>query len=422
MDARPTTTDLVTWSDGGLHIPISDSTPHHLQAARSRKQNYHRVNILHSDYIITTFIDTMAAEDNSFVKQSLTETLTGPSASARLAPKPTLGKTRRLINSKDMASRKAKADEESGGILKSLGLTPTARRAHKSSPDKQEAVTDWEEVENLDGIAEPNSLHPFDPSPSKAHHSSRPLSGSQESTKPSKSDPDSMHLKSQYQSSSDPPNNHRQSSPKSSESTLILNLRRQLAESQTAREELALQNTKLERELIELKGDNKAKADGKLLGAREYQELERQFDEQEKLLSGYQRENERSLIELEATKVKMTKMSNLLAKVYGPDWEETIPSMNDSSPGGTMKQNSLPARIQSSPSTINSTAIPNTPSEKLSLQLAQVQLLVQGMERRLVSREAELEDLHKQTKLEHLSIQESLNRSLPKPHPPQSSK
>ncbi|KAA1122411.1 hypothetical protein PGTUg99_037490 [Puccinia graminis f. sp. tritici] len=365
----------------------------------------------------------MAGEDNSFVKQSLTETLTGPSGNSRLAPKPTLGRTRKLINSKDMANRKAKADEESGGILKSLGLTPTARKAHKASPDK-EAVTDWEEVDNLDGLTEPTSLHSSsNPSSSQAHHTSRRLAGSEESSKPLKTESDSMHLKSQLPPSSSDSPKHRQSSPKSSESAIVVSLRRQLAESQKAREELASKNAKLERELSELKEDNKVKADGKVLGAREYEELERQFDAQEKLLSGYQRENERSLIELEATKGKMTKMSHLLVKVYGADWEDTISSMNDSSPGGTMKQNSLPStRIHTSPSTIHTTTIPNSPSEKLSLQLAQVQLLVQGMERRLVSREAELEDLHKQTKQEHLSLQDSLNRSLAKSQPPKSAK
>jgi hypothetical protein len=39
------------------------------------------------------------------------------------------------------------------------------------------------------------------------------------------------------------------------------------------------------------------------------------------------------------------------------------------------------------------------------------------MERRLVSREAELEDLQKQSKLEHRSIQESINSSRPKTKP-----
>jgi len=352
----------------------------------------------------------MAAEDNSFVKQSLAETITGPSTSSRLVPKPTLNKARRLINSKDMAIRKAKADEDSGGILKSLGLTPSARRTPGKSSDK-EVVTDWEEVDNLDAEPIIPSHHSSYPSTSKST-SARPPTTDESLNPYNKTAPNSMHPQS---ASSD--SLHHQASSKPNESTTILNLRRQLAESQNAREELTLKNTQLERELNELKTENKAKTtDGKVLGQREYQELERQFDEQEKLLSGYQRENERSVIELEATRVRMMKMANLLTKVYGPEWEETISNMHEGSPGGTLSRAALPQRLNGPPlPTVNScTNIPDSPAEKLSLQLAQVQLLVQGMERRLVSREAELEDLQKQSKLELLHVQDSFNRPRPK--------
>jgi hypothetical protein len=224
----------------------------------------------------------MAAEDNSFVKQSLTETLAGPSSGARLVPKASLNRTRKLINPKDMAIRKAKADEESGGILKSLGLTPTKARRTAKSSDK-EAVTDWEEVDPPEALTEPIHLDLLSASTTKSHPSRRPTSI--DSSHPAKTDSESIHLNSRHQPSSDPTSHHHQSSPKLNESSTIISLRRQLAESEKAREELASRNTQLECELNELRGDDKLKTDGKVLGAREYQELERQFDAQEKVRS-----------------------------------------------------------------------------------------------------------------------------------------
>lgn len=345
--------------------------------------------------------------DNSFVKQSLSGTLQGSThPPTRSVPKPVAAmKGRRLIDPKDMAIRKAKAEEESGGILKSLGLAPSPRSSPK--PSDHEAVIDWEQVGNREDTGD-RTTHLNRPTPELPHRlSPLPLSSANSFQPISSSTTPPKHLSS-------PPLTH-PSPPKVNESAMLNTVRRQLAEAEKARDEFSLKCTRLEHELNEIK-DNKTKTDGKILEAGQYQELERQFDEQEKLLSGYQRENERSLIELEATKVKMLKMGNLLSKVYGPDWEEAISNMNDSSPGGTMRQNSIPRRLTcSSPSKNNTIAIPNTPSEKLSLQLAQVQLLVQGMERKLVSREAELENLHKQTREEHHMLQESINRIGSKP-------
>ncbi|KAI7958814.1 hypothetical protein MJO28_002605 [Puccinia striiformis f. sp. tritici] len=327
----------------------------------------------------------MATEDNSFVKQSLTETLTGQTLLSR---KPTLGKGR-FINSKDMASRKAKADEESGGILKSLGLTPTGRRANKSSSEK-EAVTDWEEV------ATPSKTIPT----------------SQESIVPSTIRPgDITQLKPQSHASSSSENHPRQASPSKSpnESIIIANLRRQLLESQKSRDELNAKNTRLERELIDIKSKTEP-GNNKVLALREYKELEREFDAQEKLLSGYQRENERSLIELESTKLKISKMSALLSKVCGPDWEESMmePTIDSTTTTTTtmMSTNRSPSRtLQHS----HIKTLPNDPAQKLELQLAQVQLLIQAMERRLVTREAQLIDLNNQSKLDHQKLIDSFN-------------
>lgn len=92
-------------------------------------------------------------------------------------------------------------------------------------------------------------------------------------------------------------------------------------------------------------------------------------------------------------------MAHFLDKVYGPDWEETI-GLNDASPIGTLFHNPLH----------NHNPLPTTPAEKFGVQLAQVQLLVQGMERRLVSREAELEALHLQAKEESNGLQDKLDK------------
>ncbi|KAI8447852.1 hypothetical protein BY996DRAFT_6420479 [Phakopsora pachyrhizi] len=52
-----------------------------------------------------------------------------------------------------------------------------------------------------------------------------------------------------------------------------------------------------------------------------------------KLLAGYQKENERALIELGQAKSRMLKVLNLFSKAYGPDWEQMIIQQITSSSG-----------------------------------------------------------------------------------------
>ncbi|MBW0497047.1 hypothetical protein O181_036762 [Austropuccinia psidii MF-1] len=380
--------------------------------------------------------------ENSFVKQTLTETL---SAQSHSIVKSSATKDRKtLLKAKEMMSnRKIKAESEANEILKTLGLTSTPRKKEShlkkkvglsrkkdvkssssssatqspSPSSKQEAVTDWEEIGNvskeMDTLDQRNSSFmtpkPRPPLPSGPEDFLNSLSMNSISCKPSQNfAPESIYLA-------------RSNSLKSLESPN--NLTRRLLETQKARDELAMKCSKLEHELNEVKSCKSIKIEGKVWGAKEFEELERQFDSQEKLLSGYQRENERSLIELEAAKTKMAKMGKLLAKVYGPDWEDTILTSIDGMPSSaiTSSQTSAGSNLIShnnnsniiNPSTnlnVNPSTMPITTSEKLGAQLAQVQLLVQGMERRLVSREAELLDLQQKSKQDQEILQETISR------------
>ncbi|KAG0144177.1 hypothetical protein CROQUDRAFT_716792 [Cronartium quercuum f. sp. fusiforme G11] len=320
----------------------------------------------------------METNDNSFIKQSLSDTLLKNESAQRVTTSSSLSRPRRMLNLRELSSRKAKADEDTGGILKSLGLTPTSRKVSNQSMIDNDDGTDWEQVGSDRESEEASGSKGIFATPKANPLPSGPGDFLNHASPGTKFIPGA--------------NNHstRHGSMKSLDGETLSSLRKKLADSEKAKDDLVTKCKRLERELTEVK-EQKLRPDGKTLGAREYEELEKQFDAQEKLLSGYQRENERSLIELEAVKAKSLKMSNFLNKVYGPDWEDTI-GLNDGSPNGTLHQNHLHS-LNNTP-----TALPATPAEKFATQLAQVQLLVQGMERRLVSREVELESLHQQAK------------------------
>lgn len=333
-------------------------------------------------------------EDDSFIKQSLSDTLLKNGSVQRSTSNKSLTRPKRTLNVKELTSRKTKADEETGGILKALGLTPTPRRiAHRSTLENDDGG-DWEQVDSdrgsydefgSKGLSTPKATPlPAGPEDFMKHNTSSPTGKLAQAS--------GTHIA-------------RHSSLKA-ESETIASLRTKLSESEKAKEELLTKCRRLERELNEAK-DPKNRPEGKALAAREYEELEKQFDAQEKLLSGYQRENERSLIELEAVKIKSLKMATFLNKVYGPDWEDTI-GLNDPSPSlGTISQQQQQQNPSYPASTL--TPLPVTPAEKFTAQLAQVQLLVQGMERRLVLREIELESLCQVVKKENEEIRKTVN-------------
>ncbi|EGG12204.1 uncharacterized protein MELLADRAFT_70707 [Melampsora larici-populina 98AG31] len=324
-------------------------------------------------------------EDDSFIKQSLTDTLKNGSIQ-RSSSNKSLTRPKRILNVKELTSRKTKADEDTGGILKALGLTPTPRRIANRATFDNDDGGDWEQVDNdrscydefgSKGTSTPKAT-PLPTGPEEFLKNSSPTG----------------HFNQGSGSG-----NARHSSLKADNET-ITSLRNKLSESEKAKEELLSKCRRLERELNEVK-DSKTRPEGKTLAAREYEELEKQFDAQEKLLSGYQRENERSLIELESVKVKSLKMATFLNKVYGPDWEDTI-GLNDPSPTSNINQNTS--------HTCTLTPLPTTPAEKFTTQLAQVQLLVQGMERRLVARQGELESLSQVAKKDSDELHQTISK------------
>ncbi|BGP52213.1 hypothetical protein JCM10450v2_008184 [Rhodotorula kratochvilovae] len=69
------------------------------------------------------------------------------------------------------------------------------------------------------------------------------------------------------------------------------------------------------------------------LDARQLEELERQFEAQETLLSGYQREAERSAGELEKMRRQQRRLTDFLERTYGPSWADDL-GLSDRAGGG----------------------------------------------------------------------------------------
>ncbi|GAA6004797.1 uncharacterized protein JCM10292_002517 [Rhodotorula paludigena] len=64
--------------------------------------------------------------------------------------------------------------------------------------------------------------------------------------------------------------------------------------------------------------------DGAALDSRQLEELEKQFEAQETLLSGYQREAERSAQALEQLRTKQRRLTDYLERTYGPSWADDL--------------------------------------------------------------------------------------------------
>lgn len=206
----------------------------------------------------------MEATENSFVKQSLSDTLLKNGGVKRSASS---SRPRRMLNIKEMTSRKAKADEDTGGILKSLGLTPTPRRiSNQSMIEIDGDGADWEQVGSERGSDDRDGSNSTCVTPKAP----KLPAGPEDFLK---------HTETQQGAIT---NATHHGSPKSLDGETLSSLRRKLADSEKAREDLLARNRRLERELAEVK-DHKLRPDGKTLGAREYEELEKQFDAQEKV-------------------------------------------------------------------------------------------------------------------------------------------
>lgn len=218
-------------------------------------------------------------DDNSFIRQSLSETLQNHPSEQSSPQKANSGKTRRLLNIKELASRKAKADEETGSILKTLGIgTPSSRRtSHHSIIDHQNGG-DWEKVGSDRGSNDEEHDRQRDSSSSISCLTPKPPM-----TLPSGPEDFLKHISPSTNLGSKS-NLTRHASLKSSEADSLGSLRRKLADSERARDELLTKCKRLERELNESRsGGSKTRSDGKTLDGRKFEELEKQFDAQEKV-------------------------------------------------------------------------------------------------------------------------------------------
>ncbi|BGP14614.1 hypothetical protein JCM10213_002218 [Rhodosporidiobolus nylandii] len=94
-------------------------------------------------------------------------------------------------------------------------------------------------------------------------------------------------------------------------------LRREVGVLQREKKDLSLKVDRLEREKRETGGTAG-------LDVRQLEELERQFEAQEKLLAGYQREAERSATELDGLRGRQRRYAEWFERTYGPDWQDDL--------------------------------------------------------------------------------------------------
>ncbi|GAA5976439.1 hypothetical protein JCM5350_001690 [Sporobolomyces pararoseus] len=233
--------------------------------------------------------------------------------------------------------------------------------------------------------------------------------------------------------------------PQSNENVSLLKsqLKEKDQEIATLRRELGIVN-KDKKELIG-KLSEQSKQDNSIRGgldATQVEELVKQFNDQEALLGGYQREAEKSLAELDRLRNKERRLNDWFERMYGPSWAEELnltdkPSLS-SSPTIRTKLSSRPSTIllptptSSSSSTSSTSSIfsgtgtetpfttttttntthessPNTTgtSEQTTLSprllkqhLESIQSLIRGMETRLIARGVELELVEKRARSE----------------------
>ncbi|KAK4699260.1 hypothetical protein P7C70_g7003, partial [Phenoliferia sp. Uapishka_3] len=214
----------------------------------------------------------------------------------------------------------------------------------------------------------------------------------------------------------------------------IASLRRQVAGVAKEKADLARKCERLEREAATGGGGVRGG-----IGAKELEDLEKAFASQESLLSGYQKDAERSMMSIEALKKQNTRLSQFLEKLYGPSWETDLathlarPSTSSlplplphSASSPSIRPNGPRPSILNSPnrSTHSSSSFPDLASpshdgdddapmaldavpsakdpalspEAMREHLESVQILLRGMERRLIAREVALDAVEKRAR------------------------
>ncbi|GAA5855481.1 hypothetical protein JCM8547_007852 [Rhodosporidiobolus lusitaniae] len=240
----------------------------------------------------------------------------------------------------------------------------------------------------------------------------------------------------------------------------LTSLRSKLALVEREKKDLLLRCERLEKELagaVKAGGAGGAGGGKGALDAKQMEELERQFEAQERLLAGFQREAEKSMQELDGLRNRQRRFTDFLERTYGSSWEEdlglsdrpnansspiarsrlaaraslggtsnhTPPALNqlntDSSASSSIFDSSLQAspaipeegdsRDQSllssvissglSPALLPSSASSNPAlSAALKQHLESVQALIRSMETRLIARDVELAEVEKRAREE----------------------
>ncbi|ORY88846.1 hypothetical protein BCR35DRAFT_350758 [Leucosporidium creatinivorum] len=224
----------------------------------------------------------------------------------------------------------------------------------------------------------------------------------------------------------------------------LAKLRRQVASLQKEKSELAMRAERAERERDKLAkaAAGGAGAGNKALDAKQFEELEQSFADQERLLSGYQAQSEKDQAEREALKRQMRRLTDFLAKTLGLDWETSLfgsplSSITSSASSAALSSPALRSKLGGRQSLL---ATPNgglplrrrisdsleessteerdsadqeegeegTPTQPESLLTPQalrshldaVQTLLRSMEQRIIEREVELQEVEKRAREE----------------------
>ncbi|GAA5821297.1 hypothetical protein JCM11251_004558 [Rhodosporidiobolus azoricus] len=123
-------------------------------------------------------------------------------------------------------------------------------------------------------------------------------------------------------------------------------LRREVSVLQREKKDLSSKVDKLEKEERE-RGGNAG------LDVRQLEELEKQFEAQEVLLAGYQKEAEKSAQELDSLRNRQRRLGDFLERAYGPNWAEELELGDKRSGTSPVVRKKLVARasLANSPST-----------------------------------------------------------------------
>ncbi|KZT02055.1 uncharacterized protein LAESUDRAFT_685852 [Laetiporus sulphureus 93-53] len=148
------------------------------------------------------------------------------------------------------------------------------------------------------------------------------------------------------------------------------------------------------------------------------QALQKEYTNLEILLQGTQRENERSMVEIERGKAREKVLERELERLAGANWQENLNIGTLSSPVKNSRRSSAPPPLGSASSStftqVQSTESPvNVGTNAVAPHTEQLRLLILGMEERLRAREEKLLQAIERAEAEGSRFEERRKETLP---------